>query len=172
MGAVKESAKHNLPLQPTSFVGRENEITEITGLLADQHCRLLTLLGPGGVGKTRLALEVAQGIVYPEVGAKTTTFYPDGVYLVALQPVASPGSLRPKATRRVARCAPVTITGFLLQKKLRTLHCDAIPSEYKTTSTVPCGRHRNAPGGPSSARPPSRPRRCTAVTDRARRQPG
>jgi len=84
-----EGVPHNLPLQPTSFVGRGNEIVEITGLLADPHCRLLTLVGPGGIGKTRLALEVAHGFVRPEVRTTTSMIYPDGVYLVALQPVAS-----------------------------------------------------------------------------------
>lgn len=48
-----------LPRQPTPFVGRQAELKQITGLLADPHCRLLTLVGPGGVGKTRLALEIA-----------------------------------------------------------------------------------------------------------------
>ncbi|RMF29683.1 MAG: hypothetical protein D6759_13410 [Chloroflexi bacterium] len=49
----------NLPPQPTPFVGREQELTEIQRLLADPACRLLTLVGPGGIGKTRLALQAA-----------------------------------------------------------------------------------------------------------------
>ena len=51
----------NLPLERTSFVEREREVAEIERLLSDR--RLLTLCGPGGAGKTRLALEVAQDLV-------------------------------------------------------------------------------------------------------------
>jgi predicted ATPase/DNA-binding SARP family transcriptional activator len=49
----------SLPLPLTAFVGREHELSEVAGLLADPHCRLLTLIGPGGMGKTRLALQAA-----------------------------------------------------------------------------------------------------------------
>src|SRR5215207_834067 len=52
---------HNLPLELTSFIGREREIAEVNGLLAAN--RLLTLTGPGGCGKTRLALAVASEVV-------------------------------------------------------------------------------------------------------------
>ena len=48
-----------LPVQPTTFVGRERELIEVENLLAREDVRLLTLTGPGGVGKTRLALQVA-----------------------------------------------------------------------------------------------------------------
>jgi len=50
---------HNLPFQPTPFVGREEELVEIGRLLDHAACRLLTLSGPGGIGKTRLAVELA-----------------------------------------------------------------------------------------------------------------
>jgi predicted ATPase/DNA-binding SARP family transcriptional activator len=50
---------HNLPEQTTPFIGRVNELVEIRAKLMDDDCRLLTLLGPGGSGKTRLAIEVA-----------------------------------------------------------------------------------------------------------------
>ena len=52
---------NNLTLQLTSFVGREQEMVEVKRLLADQ--RLLTLTGPGGCGKSRLALAVADDLV-------------------------------------------------------------------------------------------------------------
>ena len=50
----------SLPIPATSFVGRNDELVGIATLLADTNCRLLTLLGPGGIGKTRLALQVAR----------------------------------------------------------------------------------------------------------------
>ena len=69
--------RHNLPLQRTSFVGREREMVEVKRTLS--RARLLTLTGAGGSGKTRLALEVARNLV----GA-----YPDGVWLVELAPLS------------------------------------------------------------------------------------
>ena len=66
-----------LPMPLTSFVGREHEMQVVRRLLAST--RLLTLVGAGGVGKTRLALEVARELV-PE--------YPDGVHVVELAPLA------------------------------------------------------------------------------------
>src|ERR687885_457632 len=56
-----ERSSHNLPLQLSSFVGREKELTEVKRLLEDNH--LLTLTGSGGCGKTRLALAVASEAV-------------------------------------------------------------------------------------------------------------
>src|SRR5579859_2201389 len=49
------SPSHNLPPQATPFFGRECELGQITERLADPYCRLLNLVGPGGIGKTRLA---------------------------------------------------------------------------------------------------------------------
>src|SRR6516162_8486227 len=73
------SALHNLPMQLTSFVGREREIAETRRLL--ETTRLLTLTGPGGCGKTRLALRVA---------ADSLEQFPDGVWLVELASLADP----------------------------------------------------------------------------------
>jgi predicted ATPase/DNA-binding SARP family transcriptional activator/DNA-binding CsgD family transcriptional regulator len=72
--------EHNLPVPITSFVGREREMAEVKRALATT--RLLTLTGTGGVGKTRLALEIARDLV----GS-----YPDGVWLVELAPLFEPG---------------------------------------------------------------------------------
>lgn len=55
--------KHNLPSQLTPFFGRETEIADILAHLSEDHYRLLTIIGEGGVGKTRLALAVAQAIL-------------------------------------------------------------------------------------------------------------
>lgn len=71
--------KRNLPSQSTPFIGREQELADIAGLLNNLACRLLTLVGPGGIGKTRLALQAA--------GQETA--YSDGIYFVALQPLTS-----------------------------------------------------------------------------------
>jgi transcriptional regulator with XRE-family HTH domain len=56
---------HHVPIQLTSFIGREKEITEIEQLLSEgeRSVRLLTLTGPGGCGKTRLALQAASGMI-------------------------------------------------------------------------------------------------------------
>ncbi len=55
--------RYNLPSQPTLFIGRENELSEIIGRITDRHCRLLVLVGPGGIGKTRLALKAVQILI-------------------------------------------------------------------------------------------------------------
>jgi predicted ATPase/class 3 adenylate cyclase len=68
---------NNLPVQLTSFIGREHELSEIKQLLTTTH--LLTLAGPGGTGKTRLALQL---------GAEVLKDLPDGVWLVELAPLA------------------------------------------------------------------------------------
>jgi predicted ATPase/DNA-binding CsgD family transcriptional regulator len=69
---------HHLPTATTAFVGRTAELNEIARLLAEPTCRLLTLVGPGGIGKTRLALEAARPLNFP-----------NGVYFCPLQPLAS-----------------------------------------------------------------------------------
>jgi predicted ATPase/transcriptional regulator with XRE-family HTH domain len=51
--------KNNLPIFPTPLIGREREVEQLSRLLCDPQCRLLTLVGPGGIGKTRLAIETA-----------------------------------------------------------------------------------------------------------------
>jgi predicted ATPase/DNA-binding SARP family transcriptional activator len=84
--AAANPSRHRLPAQPTSFVGRQEEVAALLDRLADPACRLLTIGGPGGIGKTRLALEVAQ-----RAGAQ----FVDGAAFAPLAPVASPDEIAP-----------------------------------------------------------------------------
>jgi predicted ATPase/class 3 adenylate cyclase len=72
---------HNLPLQPTPFLGREREVAAVADLLCREAVRLVTLTGPGGIGKTRLALQT---------GADLLDDFPDGVFFVDLAPLTDP----------------------------------------------------------------------------------
>jgi predicted ATPase len=83
---------NNLPVQPTPFVGREAELDELDRLLSDPDVRLVTILGVGGMGKTRLALEAA---------AQQLECYPDGVYFVALAPLQSVEAIVPTIAQAI-----------------------------------------------------------------------
>jgi predicted ATPase/DNA-binding SARP family transcriptional activator len=83
-GEQGQPASRSLPTPTTPFVGREEELGEIEALLGDPACRLLTLLGPGGIGKTRLAVEAA---------ARLAPRFADGVCFVPLAPVGDPDLL-------------------------------------------------------------------------------
>ncbi|HLX59157.1 MAG TPA: protein kinase [Ktedonobacteraceae bacterium] len=72
---------HNLPVQPTLLIGRKQEVAAVRRLLLTEEVRLLTLTGPGGVGKTRLALQVA---------AECADSFADGVFFVNLAEVGDP----------------------------------------------------------------------------------
>jgi predicted ATPase/transcriptional regulator with XRE-family HTH domain len=75
---------HPLPSQTTPFIGRQTELAELTTRLCDPGCRLLTLVGPGGMGKTRLALQAAEHL---------QTDYRDGACFTALAGIDSPGDI-------------------------------------------------------------------------------
>ena len=72
--------RHNLPVQPTPFVGREDELDQVAQYLADPACRLLTVVGPGGMGKSRLAIQAAE---------EQLSAFNDGVWFVPLAPLDS-----------------------------------------------------------------------------------
>jgi predicted ATPase/DNA-binding SARP family transcriptional activator len=77
----REAAPHNLPPQVTPFVGRHAELGQIAHYLGRDDCRLLTLTGAGGIGKTRLALQAA---------GQALVAFADGVYFVPLARISSP----------------------------------------------------------------------------------
>jgi len=99
----------NLPSPRTSFVGRRDELDEIDRLLEDPNCRLLTLVGPGGVGKTRLALEAA---------ARRIDRYPHGVHFVPLASVAAPDFLAPAVADALQFPIDAAHSGFSAQNQL------------------------------------------------------
>ncbi len=79
--AIVPRRKHNLPAQPTPFVGRDTELQDIHKLLGEEGKRLITLLGPGGMGKTRLALEA---------GERFLSEFHDGVFFIKLATLNDP----------------------------------------------------------------------------------
>ena len=91
-----ERRRDNLPVQPTHFIGRKAEMAAVSDLLTrdghGQELHLVTLTGPGGTGKTRLALQVAAGLL---------DRFPDGVTFVDLAPIREPDSVLPAIARSV-----------------------------------------------------------------------
>ncbi|BCI90796.1 hypothetical protein NIIDMKKI_60020 [Mycobacterium kansasii] len=77
--APKNIVNQRLPVQLTSFVGREREMAEVARLVTEN--RLVTLIGAGGFGKSRLAIQVA---------SQLTSEFPDGVCYVDLEPITDP----------------------------------------------------------------------------------
>jgi len=107
-----------LPVQLTSFVGREQEIARVSSLFLREEVRLLTLTGPGGVGKTRLALAVAEGV---------QEHFRAGVCFVSLAPISEAelvlptiaGALGVKATQ--TRSQEERLLSFLRDRQLLLL---------------------------------------------------
>jgi predicted ATPase/DNA-binding SARP family transcriptional activator len=89
--------RHNLPAAATPFFGRERELADISSLLERDGQRLVSIVGPGGIGKTRLALAV---------GRELLARYRDGVYLVDLAPLARPGEIGPAIAAALDYQAP------------------------------------------------------------------
>ena len=109
---------NNLPIQPTPFIGREKEVAAVTRLLKRSDVRLVTLTGPGGVGKTRLSLHVA---------AELSDDFADGVFVVALAPVNDPTQVVPAIAQTLAiseasdRPLFTLLQAFLKEKQLLLL---------------------------------------------------
>jgi predicted ATPase/DNA-binding SARP family transcriptional activator len=84
----ESSTPHNLPLNLTPFIDREQERAALAGFLDDPSTRLLTIVGPGGIGKTRLSLAVAADQV-------SKGNFPDGIYFVSLTSLSEPEAIFP-----------------------------------------------------------------------------
>lgn len=81
---ASEPPRHNLPQIGSSFVGRESELAQIAARLTDPAVRLVTIVGPGGMGKSRLAMQAGRALVED---------FADGVWFVALAAVDSAGQM-------------------------------------------------------------------------------
>jgi predicted ATPase/class 3 adenylate cyclase len=87
---LKSLHQTNLPIPATPFLGRERELSEVSALLARDHLRLLTLTGPGGTGKTRLALQAA---------GDAADAFAGGVFWVPLAPLRDPALVLEQAAQ-------------------------------------------------------------------------
>ncbi len=104
-GQTPHETPNNLPHNTTAFIGRRRELTELSRFLEDETTQLLTIVGPGGIGKTRLAVaaaaeQLARGRFY------------EGVYFVALAPLTDPSLVVPSVAEAI---------GYPLQKDQRSL---------------------------------------------------
>jgi DNA-binding SARP family transcriptional activator/predicted ATPase len=100
---------HNLPPQPAAFVGREAELAEIARYLNNRDAQLLTLVGPGGIGKTRLALQAAARCVEPEAAFDTNCA--DGVFFVPLAAATAEAGMRSTLIAALADALPFQFQG-------------------------------------------------------------
>jgi predicted ATPase/class 3 adenylate cyclase len=85
-----ETHTNNLPLQATPLIGREREVEAVCGLLRSPETRLLTLVGPGGTGKTRVGLQVA---------AELVDDFEDGVFFAPIAAITDPALVAPTLAR-------------------------------------------------------------------------
>ncbi|MGB9724561.1 MAG: BTAD domain-containing putative transcriptional regulator [Chloroflexia bacterium] len=122
--AVATPCPHNLPAQVTRFIGREQDLRALADLLSPgkSPVRLLTLIGPPGVGKTRLALEASARFL-----PQQERTYPDGIFFVDLSPLGTPDLVLPAIAQvlgvreRGGRPLGTTLKDFLRHKHLLLL---------------------------------------------------
>jgi predicted ATPase/DNA-binding CsgD family transcriptional regulator len=108
---LRDARTAHLPAESTPFIGRRQETAGIRERLGDPACRALTLVGPGGTGKTRLAIRAA---------SKLARDFPDGVFFIDLQSAGGPGELLPAIADAIDLPRPGT--GDPRRKLLEYLH--------------------------------------------------
>ena len=105
----------DLPAKLTPFVGRSEDLEELERLLSDEPCRMLTIAGPGGIGKSRLAIEVTKRIL---------DLFPDGVFYLSLVGLDSVQSLYPTiADALKLKLGEAADTAFWIKNYLREKRC-------------------------------------------------
>lgn len=87
-----DAPRHNLPSQITPFVGREVEIAALSEVLLDPNLRLISIVAPGGMGKTRLALEL---------GSRMVNEFKNGVFFIELAPIYDSGNIIPAVAEAI-----------------------------------------------------------------------
>ena len=100
IGVAALAIQNNLPKQINSFIGRQSELDQLHERFDKADCHLVTILGPGGIGKTRLALEFAEELL--ERGR-----FPDGIFYVAVERVGSEFEL----VKRIASAMKIEFSG-------------------------------------------------------------
>ncbi len=112
---LRSLSNSNLPAALHTLIGRSGEVATALGLLARGDVRLVTLLGPGGAGKTRLALEIA---------GEAVARYRDGAWLVSLAPLTDPSLIASELAQTLGvresggRALELTVAGFLARREL------------------------------------------------------
>lgn len=109
-------SRFNLPYQPTPLIGRETELAALGRLLNELPCRLLTITGVGGIGKTRLAVELA---------SRQQDVFPGGIYYVPLESLNSPEFIIPA----IAEAVGLSISGAVPPHEQLINHLEIIASQ-------------------------------------------
>ncbi len=152
--ALNSLYRTNLPVPATPFVGRRGELEEVAALLNREDVRLLTLTGPGGTGKTRLALQAA---------AEASDRYPDGITWVPLAPLRDPALLLPTVAQELELKEE---SGELLTETLQggsRRQAGAARARQRRASPAPRGRRHS---GPTRSRRPEGARNEQGATPR------
>ena len=119
-----------IPVPYTATIGREDDLERLRDLLGRGESRVVSMIGPGGIGKSRLAIETARSC---------EDLFPDGIYFVLLEGVLEPGLLVPTIA---TRSASATTARPRSTSASRTRWRDAGSSSCSTTSSSSSTRHR------------------------------